>query len=169
MFACRPLLNDHLAKGLEQLQRKAVVFGLVLVQQFDQLYVIRADASGTHQFAGVGVDRVLLPHELEQQAVAHADSVQLLVRVHQKMCHEVMKRFADVEANEAQVFQSDHEVSDVEVFQREFSVGDALMTEQYFAVFALDVLSCVAFNPAEHELDPLVYHEMPARSEIPFE
>jgi hypothetical protein len=34
---------------------------------------------------------VLLPHELEQQAVAHADSAQLVGSVHQKMCHEVVE------------------------------------------------------------------------------
>ncbi len=64
---------------------------LGLGQQFDQLYVILVDEFGTHQFGGVGVDRVPLPHKLEQRTVAHTDSAQLVGRVHQKMCYKVVE------------------------------------------------------------------------------
>ena len=128
----------------------------MLGQQFDQLYVIRVDAFGTHQFAGVGVDRILLPHELEKQAVAHADSAQLVGRVHQKMCHEVVEGMAADEADEAHLLLSEHEVLDVELPFGEFTFVEALVTEPCSAVRALDMLSRVALNSAEHELDPLV-------------
>jgi hypothetical protein len=72
------------------------------------------------------------------------------------------------EANEAHVVLSEHEVLDVELFFGEFTFVEALVTEQYFAVLALDMLSRVALNSTEHELDPLV-QVPPVVFEIPFE
>ena len=51
---------------------------------------------------------------------------------------------------------SEHEVLDVELSFGEFTFVNTLVTEPCFAVRALGMLSRVALNSTEHELDPLV-------------
>ena len=72
------------------------------------------------------------------------------------MCHEVVECKALDEANEAHVVLSEHLEVDVELAVGEFAFGRTLVTDQFFAVRALGMLSRAALSSAEHELDPLV-------------